>query len=98
MIGQEFTFCEIPMSESLYLEIDDSSLLCPVSHSHYRSLVGCTNWLIILGRFDIVYTTNMFSRFSSKPKVGHLKGMNRVFGYLKRYNKQLLDKESRSTF
>ena len=65
MIGQEFPLCETPMSESLHPEIDDSSLLCPVRHSHYRSLASCTNWSIILGRFNTVYTANIFSRFSN---------------------------------
>ena len=40
-----------------------------------------------MGRFDIAYTANTFSRFSNEPRLGHLKGMIRVFGYLKRYDK-----------
>ena len=87
MIGQKFPSCDTPISESLHPEIDDSSLLCSVRHSHYKGLVGCENWLIIMGRFDIVYAINKFNRFSNAPKVGYLKGMIRVFGYLKKYNK-----------
>ena len=87
MIGQEFPTKETPMSETLHPETDDSELLCKVRHSHYRSLVGCANWLIILGRLDIAYATNTFSRFSNAPQIGHLKGMIRVFGYLKKYYK-----------
>ena len=40
-----------------------------------------------MGRFDIAYATNTFSRFSNAPRVGHLKGMIRVFGYLKKRSK-----------
>ena len=75
MIGQEFPSYDTPMSETLHPEIDDSTLLCPVRHSQYRSLVGCANWLNTLGRFDISYATNTFSRFSNSPRIGHLKGM-----------------------
>ena len=43
--------------------------------------------MVILGRFDIAYTTNTFSRFGNAPRIGHLKGMIRVFRYLERYSK-----------
>ena len=72
------------MSETLHPELDDSPLLDSTRHSQFRSLVGCANWLVILGRFDIVYATNTFSRFGNEPRMDHLKGMIRVFGYLKR--------------
>ena len=87
MVGQEFAVFDTPMSESLHPELDDTPLLDPVRHSQYRSLVGSANWLVTLGRFDVAYATNTFSRFSMQPREGHLKGIIRVFGYLKRYNK-----------
>ena len=87
MIGKEFLQFDTPMSETLHPELDDSPLLDSTRHSQFRSLVGCANWLVILGRFDIAYATNTFSRFGNKPRMGHLKGMIRVFGYLKRYSK-----------
>ena len=87
MIGKEFSQFDTHMSETLHPEIDDSPLLNTTRHSHYRSLVGCAICLIILGRFDIAYSTNTFSRFSNELRMGHLKGMIRVFGYLKKYSK-----------
>ena len=51
------------MSEALHPEIDDTPFLDPVKHSQYRSLVGCANQLVTLGRCDIAYATNKFSRF-----------------------------------
>ena len=87
MIGREFPEFDSPMSESIHPEIDNTNILDPERHSHFRSLVGCANWLVILGRFDIAYAANTFSRFSNEPRIGHLKGMIRVFGYLKRYDK-----------
>ena len=49
--------------------------------------MGCANWVVTLGRFDIAYAVNAFSRFSQAPQKGHLEGMKRVFGYLKKFNK-----------
>ena len=87
MIGQQFGKHDTPMSEALHPEIDDTPFLDPIKHSQYRSLVGCANWLVTLGRFDIAYATNTFSRFGMQPREGHLKGIIRVFGYLKKNSK-----------
>ena len=48
-------------------------------------MVGSANWLITLGRFDIAYSVNTFSRHSMQPRQGHLIGMIRVFGYLNKF-------------
>ena len=88
MIGKEFSEFDSPMSEILYPEIDDSNILDPERHSYFKNFVDCANWLVILGRCDIAYSTNTFSRFSNEPIIGHLKGMMRVFGYLKQYDKE----------
>ena len=87
MIGTEFALQKTPMSDLAHPELDDTPLLDAVQHSKFRSLVGCANWLITLGRFDIAYAVNSYSRFSMQPREGHLKGMIRVFGYIKKYNK-----------
>ena len=63
--------------------MDDSPMCNPTDHSKFRSLVGCANWLITLGRFDIAFATNALSRFSAAPREGHLRAMTRVFGHLK---------------
>lgn len=88
MIVQEFAIFDTPMSESLHPELDDTPLLDPVRHSRYKSLVGSANWLVTLGSFDVAYATNTFSRFSMQPREGHLKGIIRVFGYLKQHHKE----------
>ena len=69
MIEKEFAVFNTPMSESLHPELDDTPLLNPVRHSQYRSLVGIANWLVTLGRFNIAYATNTFSRFSMQPRL-----------------------------
>ena len=48
-------------------------------------MIGCANWLITLGRFDIVYAVNSLSRHNMAPRQGHLKAVMRIFGYLKKF-------------
>jgi hypothetical protein len=50
-------------------------------------LVGCANWIITLGRFDILYATNVLARYNAAPRMGHYKAMQRVYGYLTKWNK-----------
>ena len=59
-----FPSFKTPMSDLTRPELDDSPFLSPVEHSKFRSLVGCANWLVNLGRFDIAYAVNTLSRFS----------------------------------
>ena len=88
MMGvKSFLLYNSPMAEGVHPELDDSSLLNEEEHSKFRSLVGCANWLVTLGRFDIAYAVNAYSRYSQAPRKGHLDGMIRVFGYLKKWSK-----------
>ena len=86
-MDRSFASYSTPMSETSHPELDDSPILSPERHAKFRSLVGCANWFITLGRFDIAYATNSYSRFNMQPREGHLNGMIRVFGYLKKFSK-----------
>ena len=46
-------------------------------------LVGCANWTVTLGRFDVYYATQTLARYMVMPREGHKKAMLRLFGYLK---------------
>ena len=82
-----FPLHKSPMPDGAHPELDDSPMLNSLDHSKFRSLIGCANWLVTLGRFDIAYAVNAFSRFSMAPRQGHLTGIIRVFGYLKKMPK-----------
>ena len=45
-----------PMSEGDHPELDDSPLCSEKEGTLYRSMVGSTNWIVTLGRFDIAFT------------------------------------------
>ena len=76
-----------PMSQCYRPELDDTSLLAPLEITKYQMLVGCANWVITLGRFDVHYAIITLARYSQAPREGHLKAMLRVFGFLKHYRK-----------
>jgi len=66
-------------------EIDDTGFLNSDEHSKYRMLIGCGQWAITLGRFDVMFAIQTMARFSAAPKQGHTQRMLRIFGYLKAY-------------
>ena len=84
---QQFHKSSIPFSEDYHPELDISDLLDPKDITLYKSLLGSANWIITLGRFDIAYAVNTLSRYSMAPREGHLKALQKVFGYLRTMSK-----------
>jgi hypothetical protein len=68
-------------------EINDSDFLDPEEITKYQMLVGCAQWAVTLGRYDIQYATNLMARFAHSPRTGHLSRMFRLFSYLKHHAK-----------
>jgi hypothetical protein len=42
-----------PLSSGYHPELDDTPLLDERRTSLHRLLIGCTNWIVTLGRFDV---------------------------------------------
>jgi hypothetical protein len=85
MFGEEIHTQKYPMKEASHPESDDSAYLSKERATQYRAIIGSLNWVVILGRFDVMYATNTLARFSIAPRVGHLCEARRILGYLKRY-------------
>ena len=75
------------MDSGDYPEIDETDLLDSEETTKYQMLVGCAQWAVTLGRYDIQYSTNLMARFAHNPREGHMKRMFRIFGYLKSHAK-----------
>jgi hypothetical protein len=73
------------MKEASHPESDDSAYLSKERATQYRAIIEFLNWVVILGRFDVMYATDSLARFSIAPRVGHLCEAKRMLGYLKRY-------------
>jgi hypothetical protein len=46
-------------------------------------MIGCLQWAVSLGRFDI--QTSTMSDFRAAPRIGHLNRLKRMHGYLKKF-------------
>ena len=87
IIGQPLKNYGAPMVTTYHPEIDESDLLDPNFIKIYQMLIGCAQWAVTIGRYDIQYATNTLARYASCPREGHLKAIIRVFGYLKHHKK-----------
>jgi len=76
-----------PLEGGDHPETDDSDPLEGEGITKYQMLVGCAQWAVTIGRYDIQYATNTMARFGGNPREGHLKRMMRIFGYLKHHPK-----------
>ena len=66
----------------MHPELDESDFLDEEEFRIYQSLIGCTQWVTQLGRFDISVHVMTLSSFRAKPRRGHLDHIKRVIGYL----------------
>jgi hypothetical protein len=76
------------MSEGYHPEVDDTPFCTDEDSARYRSIIGCCIWIIVLGRFDIAYSTSAMCRFNMAPREGHLKASKRILAYLKTFPKE----------
>eukprot|EP00957_Ditylum_brightwellii_P178420 13590377-Ditylum_brightwellii.AAC.1 len=57
-------------------------------HKEYQHIIGVGQWLVVSGRYDIMYAVSSLSRFSAAPIEGHLELARKLIGYLKKYPKR----------
>jgi hypothetical protein len=48
-------------------EMDETDILFGEEISIYPILIGCAQWAVTIGRYDIQYTTNTLARYASAP-------------------------------
>ena len=71
MFGGPLRESKFPMIEGLHPELDTSQLLDSEMATQYRAIIGSLNWVVILGRFDVMYATNTLARFSDTSTWSH---------------------------
>ena len=47
-------------------------------------MIGQLQWVVTLGRYDILVHVMLMSRFKLEPIIGHLERMKRLYGYLEK--------------
>jgi hypothetical protein len=76
-----------PMMTNYHPEIDETDFLDTDHIKMYQMMIGCAQWAVTIGRYDIQYATNTLARYASCPREGHYNAIIRVFGYLKHHKK-----------
>lgn len=73
-----------PLIVNDHPEEDNSTPLNDLGLHHYQMTIGCLNSIVTLGRMDIGCATISSSRFSARPREGHLAIVLRIVGCLKK--------------
>ena len=71
-----------PLEKGDHPELDTSELLDNKGIKDYQSLIGALQWVITIGRFDIMTAVMTLSGFRAAPRKGHLDRVKRIYGYL----------------
>jgi hypothetical protein len=74
-----------PLEKGDHPEIDNTEELDVEWIKKYQTMIGCLQWAVSLGRFDIQTSTMTMSRFRAAPRIGHLNRLTRMYGYLKKF-------------
>ena len=75
-----------PLEKGDHPEVDISDELDEEGIKKYQTMIGCLQWAISIGRFDIQTATMTMSRFRTAPRQGHLDRLKRMYGYLKKFS------------
>ena len=76
-----------PIDPNYHAELDELDFLTGDKITKYPMMLGSSNWLVTLGRYDIHYTICTLERYIMIPRVGHMRAMKRVFEYLMQNHK-----------
>ena len=86
MFDTTFKPVSVPFHLNYHAKLDTTDLCSPSDLTRYRSLLGSANLMITLGRFDTNYAVNTLAQYYCvAPRLGHLKALQRIFGYLKQH-------------
>jgi hypothetical protein len=73
------------MAEQDHPELDLTDELDETGIKKYQSLIGALQWLITLGRFDILHAVATMGSYRIAPRQGHLDRLKRIYGYIRKF-------------
>ena len=74
-----------PLDTNDHPELDTSEFCDEEDIEIYQSLIGCMQWAVSIGRFDIQTAVMTMSSFREKPRIGHLYRLQRITAYLSQF-------------
>jgi hypothetical protein len=80
---QKFTS---PVENGNHPEVYCSDELDNDGIKRYQTIIGCCQWAVSHGRFDIQTATMTMSNFGSAPRQGQFDRLKRIYEYLKKFS------------
>jgi hypothetical protein len=71
-----------PLEKRDHAELDTSELWTTEQIAQYQSMIGSLQCIITIGRFKVHTAVMTMSGFRIVPGIGHLEGLQRIYGYL----------------
>ena len=72
-------------------ELDLSPVLDSTQAQYYQSLMGVLQWMIELGRIDMITEVNTMASYVAMPREGHLENIFHMFAHLNfKYNSRMV--------
>jgi hypothetical protein len=72
-----------PWPRDYYAELDDTDELDPKLANAYQSQVGVLQWIVELGRVDVIVEVSTLGSYLANPRRGHFEAMLQVFAYIR---------------
>jgi hypothetical protein len=79
-----------PMEKGDHQELNTSEFLDEKGIKTYQSMIGALQWMVTIGRFDILTAVMNMSSFRAAPRVGHLERLKRIYGFLSKMRHAVL--------
>jgi hypothetical protein len=86
MFGGPIKESKFPMIEGLHPESDTSQMLSDEMATQYHAIIGSLNWVVLLGRFDVMYATKTLARFFNDSSTWSSGGYQKDSWILKKHS------------
>jgi hypothetical protein len=71
-----------PLDKGDHPELDTPELCNEEQISQYQSMIGSIQWIVTIGTLDVHTAMMTMSGFCIAPRIGHLKRLQCIYGYL----------------
>jgi hypothetical protein len=75
--------CKAPWPTDCICETDVSPELTPEQANYYQSLIGILQWMVEIGRVDMITEVSKLASHMALPREGHFEAVLHIFGWLK---------------
>jgi hypothetical protein len=71
-----------PLKKGDHQELDSSEFFDEKVIKTYQSMIGALQWMVTIGRFDILTAVKSMSSFRAALQAGNLERLKRIYGFL----------------